>query len=553
MISTPPLLSRITAFAILLCGSLLTTSASRAPQHLIFTYMGDPSTTLTANWQSLLDAKDGNTESLQAGTAVVYYDLESRGGITEKYTHKVTGEAFQIDGLKDRFIYRAQLTGLSPNTTYYIAVGNELTGISTEVMVHTIPQDETPIRFVTGGDMGVSEEMRLLLKNAATHNPRFAVVGGDVAYANGRLNSVNSWDAWLKFYTEEMVTPYGYSIPLVLAIGNHEVDGGFRKSKKDAPFYFNFFGQDPDLTYFTRQFGKNFVLFSLDSGHVATHESQALWLEQQLETYANVKHTAAVYHVPLYPTHRGFAEQYSEEGRTFWGPLFDKYALDVAFENHDHTFKRTHLLKDGAITKDGSGTLYLGDGCWGRTAREIDYMKRWYVDAVGSIQHFWLVDVNATEMVYKAVDIDNQVFDVYPLNTPGVDAAETVFAAKKHNFSLPSNTLKVAGFTNVAPRWNGGETTLHVKNTFDFTVTCELRANLPKNALTVEGMPTQPLVLKAHEEQSFDITFTPSKGSAVDSKKLKIGIEVKLKFDDANTKEPIVLKKTVPVPLRIKK
>ena len=550
MLNPKTLFSRLALFAVLLCGFLLPALASRAPQHLIFSYMGDPSTTLTANWQSLLEGTDGNTESLQAGTAVVYYDLESRGGIAGNYAHKVTGEAFQIDGLKDRFIYRTQLTELTPNTTYYIAVGNELTGISSEVMVRTIPQDDTPIRFVTGGDMGVSEDMRLLLKNAATHNPRFAVIGGDVAYANGRLKSIKSWDAWLKFYTDEMVTPHGFSVPMVLAIGNHEVDGGFGRSKKDAPFYFSFFGQDPDLTYFTRQFGKNFVLFSLDSGHVATHESQAPWLEQQLEAYANIKHTAAVYHVPLYPTHRGFAEQYSEEGRTFWGPLFDKYALDVAFENHDHTFKRTHLLKGGAIAKDGTGTLYLGDGCWGRSAREIDYMKRWYIDAIGSIQHFWVVDVNAAEMVYKAVDIDNQVFDVYPLNKPEAVAAESVFAAKKHGYLLPSNALQVEGFTDVASQWEGGQTTLQVKNPFDFTITCELRASIPKNSLTVEGLPAKPIVLKAGEEQSFDITFVPSKGTTVDTKKLKLGIAVKLKFNDANTSESIELKKTIPVPLR---
>ena len=97
---------------------------------------------------------------------------------------------------------------------------------------------------------GPNDDTRTLLKNAASHDPDFAVVGGDIAYANGNLELVDRWDTWLNFYTDTMLTSDGRSIPMVLAIGNHEVNGGFNKTKSDAPFYFGFFGQDEAKSFF---------------------------------------------------------------------------------------------------------------------------------------------------------------------------------------------------------------------------------------------------------------------------------------------------------------
>jgi hypothetical protein len=53
-----------------------------------------------------------------------------------------------------------------------------------------------------------------------------------------------------------------------------------------------------------------------------------------------------------------------EDNRKHWVPLFEKYRVPVVLEHHDHTFKRTKPLVDGAA--DDNGVLYLGDGSWGR-------------------------------------------------------------------------------------------------------------------------------------------------------------------------------------------
>jgi hypothetical protein len=51
------------------------------------------------------------------------------------------------------------------------------------------------------------------------------------------------------------------------------------------------------------------------------------------------------------------------------GALFDRYGVQLAFENHDHTFKRTYPLRAGKL--DPRGTVYLGDGCLSEHPRGV--------------------------------------------------------------------------------------------------------------------------------------------------------------------------------------
>ncbi|CAA6693096.1 MULTISPECIES: metallophosphoesterase family protein [unclassified Lentimonas] len=465
---------------LLLLLSFISTQLWAQPQHILFTYMGDPSTTLAVNWQS----------APGESSPVVYYDTVSREGNHQAYSYQSEGQILSIPDLEDRAIYRVNLQDLEPATTYFLTVGNAEFGFSPEIKVKTIPQDDTALRFVTGGDMGTSEDVRTLLRHSATFDPNFAVIGGDIAYANGLTESVDKWDTWLSYYTEEMITSEGHTIPLVLAIGNHEVRGGFNKTKAEVPFYFTLFGQEEERSYFTRQFGKNLVFFVLDTSHVASHESQVEWLEKAFTTYQDIRYTAAVYHVPLYPSHRDFTNRYSELGRKHWGPIFDRHQLTVAFENHDHTYKRSHLLKHDEVTEDGQGTLYLGDGCWGRNTRAVSYHPREYLKQSGAIKHFWVADCSSEKMVYRAVDLDNQVFDVYPETEPEAQVAQEIFDAKEQNYILPDGVVSLHKTHTENDRWIGGEVTITVKNPFSTPLDIQLKAKFADNKITGgSGLP----------------------------------------------------------------
>jgi hypothetical protein len=272
--------------------------------------------------------------------------------------------------------------------------------------------------------MGISSDLALLLQQSAKLSPAFAVIGGDIAYANDVLTNFAKWDAWLDHWGTNMVTPDGYTIPMVLAIGNHEVRGGMTPA--NARFYLGYFAQAGEQSYYSRTFGKNLALFQLDSGHLSDHGGQqAEWLDAQLFAHRHVPHRMAVYHVPLYPSHRAYDGGSSVKGREAWLPIFDRHHLTVAFENHDHSFKRTPLLRENK--PDPRGTLFLGDGCWGMGARTVDKELRWYLAKAASVQHFWCVDVSRRRVEYRAVNKAGKIFDVYPPDAAGAKDAEMVY------------------------------------------------------------------------------------------------------------------------------
>ncbi len=503
-----------------------------APQHLVFTYMGDPSTSLTANWQWIGEERGDE--------ALVQYDIVSRADNPDAYASEAMGTVFAIPGLKDRVMARVQLHNLKPDTTYYLRVGQAGKEFSKEVKVRTIPADDQPLCFVTGGDMGTSQDVRTLLKHAASYNPQFSAVGGDIAYANGKLDSVGDWDTWLTYYTEEMVTADGYTIPLLLAVGNHEVRGGFEKTTSEAPFFFGFFGQDPDQSFFKRTFGSNLVLFALDSGHTTSHDSQVDWLNRELTASKDIRYKAAIYHVPLYPSHRDFMGYYSRLGRQHWESVFDAHGLTVAFENHDHTFKRSHFMKGGKKVAEGEGTLYLGDGCWGRSARTISLETPWYLEKQGAIKHFWVVDVAPDHMTYRAVDIENRVFDIYPGSEAEIESASKILASIPSTYKIPDDILLSDLDLRQTENWKGGKLETKISNPFDHPVEIWFQAYSHQNLLTAKGLPDFPLKLAPGEDRVLSIEWSPKEGDAVLVENVGLSFNVQAKVHDPKLEEPVL-------------
>ena len=397
--------------------SLIALAVHAAPRHVYLTWQGDTSRTITVNYQTL--------EPTEAST--VYFDTKPRNGRYGEYRNTASGSAHQIPGLADgRKIHWVELSNLTPGKTYYFIAGDPQHGFTTERKFRTVPAGSQSLRFVIGGDMGVGPDVATLLQQSAKLSPAFGVVGGDISYADDLLANYTRWDAWLDHWETNMVTPGGYSVPMVLAIGNHEVRGGVASSPTNAQFYLRYFAQNGERTYYSRRFGKNLAMFLLDSGHLSRHGGdQAAWLDAQLSAQHNVPNKFAVYHVPLYPSVRVYDGPGSAIGRKTWLPIFDKHHLTTAFEHHDHAFKRTHLLRENK--PDPHGTLYLGDGCWGMGARTVGNVRRWYEEKAASLQHFWLVDVSRSRVEYRAVNKAGQVFDVYPPNAAGAGAAEKVY------------------------------------------------------------------------------------------------------------------------------
>lgn len=384
----------------LFLSALITLAGCTTPHHVYLTWQHDPSTTMTVNYQSPKQFDDLR----------LCFDTASHGGNVSAYPNHVSGTGQQLPGLRDgRYIYQLEATELEPGALYYFVLasdGNPLTG---ELCFRPLPPKNAPIHFISGGDMGILPRASQLTKLAGKTNPMFGLIGGDLAYANGSLGNAWMWDRWLNTWEENMKTSDGALIPMVLAIGNHEVNNGDGPLEEAAPFYYGYFAQG-GRSYFTRQLRDDTVLVVLDSGHSVPHDgAQRDWLEDTLANHTGPRNTIAVYHAPLYPSHRDYDDSRSVAGREAWLPLFDQYGLRVALENHDHTFKRTKVLKGGQVSD--TGTVYLGDGCFGQVPRNIPDPDRWYLEKASGTPHFWQVDIDDSGMRFQAIGQDGAAFD----------------------------------------------------------------------------------------------------------------------------------------------
>ncbi len=356
------------------------------------TWQSGPTTTMTVHWLSRDD--DPRDEIVFAGL---------RGEPAA-----ITGNHLRMPGAA-AYVHTVELTGLEPGGDYRFRIA----GRDEEHRFRTMPADASrPITFIDGGDMYYHAEIDGgLYREAAKRDPMFAVIGGDIVYDNGELSRGDRWIRWLDYWQRHMVTSDGRLIPMIVAIGNHEVKGRYDRTPAEAPFFYSLFASPGPRGYAVLDFASYMSLVVLDTGHTNPVEgAQALWLEQVLAERGRVPHLIAAYHVPSHPSVRGWDDDKCPLIRLHWVPLFERYGLDVAFEHHDHAYKRTHPIRDGQV--DPAGVVYLGDGGWGANLRDPRPAGRtWYLARTEKVHSFTVTTIQGDAREHYAVDEDGRIVD----------------------------------------------------------------------------------------------------------------------------------------------
>jgi len=328
-------------------------------------------------------------------------------------------------------IHRVELSCLAPGESYLFKPG---AWKAAPYKFRTVPKNLDTVQFVVGGDM-YHDELDICIEmnqQAAKVDPLFALVGGDIAYAESRLpkehdNKRNRWVEWLSAWTRSMVTPNGFLIPIIPAIGNHDTVGRYDQTPLQARLFYSLFPFPGEQGCQALDFGEDLSIIVLDSGH--THPiggMQTEWLYRTLQERRHVPHTFALYHVPAFPCVRSFRESQSIQIRRHWVPIFEMFALSAAFEHHDHAYKRTHPLYQGHIDAI-RGVLYLGDGGWGvkhprhpKSPKQLGYLAR-----TAQARHFIAVALKGEEQYFTAINHLGEVIDrckqaVPAQHTPGL-------------------------------------------------------------------------------------------------------------------------------------
>lgn len=367
------------------------------PRALFLTWQQDPTTTMTIQWIGT------DTEGAQRPVSFVPEGLNTwqvATGITKRYP------------MTDLWIFRSELTGLQPDSEYKFRVGND----SAEYRFRTMPKKATnTVHFVSGGDSGISKAAIATNKTAAAQAPMFVVIDGDLAYENGK--DPNTFLQFLVNYSRDLRDAKGRLIPLLVGIGNHEVNGGYGKPRTAAPFYYAVFdGFYKETGYNVLDFGDYLSLIFLDTGHTSPIEGeQTSWLEKTLQEREEFPTVFVFNHVPAYPSVRpaklpGGIEATGHGNRKHWVPLFERYNVDAVFEHHDHCFKRSHPLLDGM--KNENGILYLGDGSWGKIRRPDTPERRPYLALTHEAYHLSVHRIEGNDRYHVALSDSGRVVDV---------------------------------------------------------------------------------------------------------------------------------------------
>ena len=146
-------------------------------------------------------------------------------------------------------VFSVDLKNLKANTRYAFTISSKEKNLGKWFFKTAPMKIENEITFVTGGDMFHTRELLDPMNlRAGTESPLFALLGGDLAYANG-VDS-KKWYDWVDSWSQLAKTPEGLMVPMVVVIGNHEVRGAAYKPnnappRSEAPYFYSlFFGLD---------------------------------------------------------------------------------------------------------------------------------------------------------------------------------------------------------------------------------------------------------------------------------------------------------------------
>ncbi len=361
------------------------------PRQVHLSIQGDPSTSVTVTWITR-DGEDTETHTVKFGTSPGGHNEEALGS-----SHKIPNEPVG-------YMHVVELTDLVPNTRYYYICGDKGGGWSPEFTFRTAPVEAQDFTFVVIGDMGTTPAANKNLEQMISENPSFVLHAGDLSYANG-VSVI--WDIW--FY---QIAPLAANVPYMPSIGNHEVEPDLGLSS-----YLGRFALPNNERWYSFDWG-NVHVVSMNTESPHTPESaQLVWLKKDLADASgnpDIDWIVVFFHKPPYSSSPIHGSNLSV--RETICPLLEEYGVDVVFSGHNHTYERSHPIKDGVL--DPQGTVYVVTGGGGYSLYPVG--NDYWTARSESIYHHIRVDITAEgKLRLKAISRDGGVFDGFEISKTG--------------------------------------------------------------------------------------------------------------------------------------
>ncbi|KIC00044.1 metallophosphoesterase [Flavobacterium sp. KMS] len=280
-------------------------------------------------------------------------------GETEKLGIKVQQCAHGMMNINSK-INTVTLTNLKSDTTYYYKV------FSKQIL------DFQPYK-ITFGDIINSETYHFKTLNPKAKEVSWLVLNDihdrpksfgeliqlnqnkpyDFVFLNGDMFDYQTDENQIINHLLNPCSIFSTEKPFMLVRGNHETRGKYSRNLLD--YYYNYDKKE----YYTFKMGPVFTIV-LDTGedkkdshpvyggtvnYDSYREEQAVWLEKQMKSKAfkNAPFRVVMMHIPHYHSDE---EHGTTECRRLFGPLFEKYRIDLFVAGHTHEYGMFEPNKD---------------------------------------------------------------------------------------------------------------------------------------------------------------------------------------------------------------
>lgn len=359
--------------------------SSTNPDQIMLTYSGSPQSTIDIQWRTDTTVTDGMVKYWEKGSSDTLYTSASMLNVQDRML------------FNDRYIHRhtAGLTDLKPGSGYGYQVGSkEKQAWSEKKSFITEAVNTDRFSFVWFGDTHTFPDSGKLVSLAAQRNPdaAFYSIAGDLVSTG--LNR-DDWDKLFHYGSEIFEQK-----PLMPVLGNHD-----RQDGMGAQLYYDLFSLPkngpekvaPEGSYSFEYGNALFIMIDCTS-EVNDHTA---WIES---TLANTKATwkFVMFHFPPY----NFEEPYPDIQKA-WGPLFDKYHVDMVMGGHVHYYMRSQPMFNGKVVDSfNKGTVYA-------ISISIPYKH----DNIG--EEPYAVKRYAEGYYYQRMEIDGKVFKYTSVDSNG--------------------------------------------------------------------------------------------------------------------------------------
>jgi hypothetical protein len=312
--------------------------------------------------------------------SMVYYDTKPHDKL-EDYAYKERGVHKQIratDVIFKNWYHDVILRNLKPATTYYFVCGSPVGWSDVKKFKTLDPQKDIRFGFIADSrrrgegryeiEGPAYPDARIFVaQGLAAKNPNFVAFGGDMIMSG---HEEWEWEAWFEDIPGNLIASDGCIIPMVPAIGNHDLarykipgkqydvtdetdydifTGLFALPDNELWFALNF----KDLRFVTLATAGGIKQKGLSTGDRVKREAekQVFFLRKQLETNDKKWFITQTH----YSINGGYGIKPGDGGWGLidtWVPLYEKYKVPLVLTAHSHHYMRSWPLKRFAIGQD---------------------------------------------------------------------------------------------------------------------------------------------------------------------------------------------------------